>query len=161
MQCPYCRAQNGRVVDSRSVNDGEAIRRRRVCLDCRKRFTTFERPELAPRMVVKKDNSREAYSREKILRGMIKACEKRQISHEQINGVIDGLETTLFDGTDVEVPASSIGEHVSHALRELDQVAYVRFTSVYRDFRDVREFLDALSPLISKDGNNGSIRSDS
>ena len=160
MQCPYCRAQDGRVVDSRSVSDGTAIRRRRACLACGKRFTTYERPETSPRMVVKKDDSREAYSREKILRGMIKACEKRRISSEQLNSVVDLMESTLFDGSETEVAASVIGEYVSQALKELDQVAYVRFTSVYRDFRDVREFLEALSPLINKDGANGSFRSD-
>lgn len=111
-------------------------------------------------MVVKKDDSREAYSREKILRGMIKACEKRRISSEQLNSVVDLMESTLFDGSETEVAASVIGEYVSQALKELDQVAYVRFTSVYRDFRDVREFLEALSPLINKDGANGSFRSD-
>jgi transcriptional repressor NrdR len=155
MQCPYCRADNDRVIDSRSAGDGVSIRRRRECLGCGQRFTTYERPDVAPRMVVKKDGSRECFSREKILRGMITACEKRHITLDQLNKVVDSIEQELFDGHEREVDTASIGERVSQALRDLDQVAYVRFTSVYREFADINEFLEALTPLLKKDRPHG------
>jgi transcriptional repressor NrdR len=125
------------------------VRRRRVCLNkrCGRRFTTYERPDVAARMVVKKDGSREIYSREKVLRGMMTACEKRQISVEELNRVADGIEVELFDGSETEVRTSEIGEKVSEALRVLDQVAYVRFTSVYREFADIQAFEKMLQSL--------------
>ncbi len=155
MQCPFCRASRGRVLDSRTVGAEMAIRRRRACLACGQRFTTYERPEIAPRMVVKKNGSRECYSREKVLRGMMTACEKRQITLEQLNRVVDRIEIELFDGQEKEIHTSKIGERVSQALKDLDQVAYVRFTSVYREFADIHEFVDALKPLLNKDAREG------
>ncbi len=166
MKCPFCKAES-RVVDSRTVGGASgagdiAVRRRRVCTNkrCGKRFTTYERPEVAPRMVVKKDGSRECYSREKVLRGMMTACEKRHISTEQLNRVVDRIESEIFDGSELEVRTNEIGERVSGALRELDQVAYVRFTSVYRDFADIREFEQMLRTLreTSNSNSNGRAR---
>ena len=149
MQCPFCRAENDRVVDSRTVDNGTAVRRRRLCLACDQRFTTYERPEVAPRIVVKKDGSRESFSREKVLRGMIRACEKRHINQEQLSRVGDQIEGDVLDRNEREVNSSTIGEWVSAALRELDQVAYVRFTSVYREFGDIRDFIKALTPVLN------------
>jgi transcriptional repressor NrdR len=148
MQCPFCRVDNDRVIDSRSIGEGNAIRRRRKCLACGKRFTTYERTEEQPRVVVKKDSSREAFSREKILTGMIKACEKRNISVHELENLSAKIEASIFEEFDSEVSTKVIGEKVSEALKQTDHVAYVRFASVYREFKDVKEFLEELLPLV-------------
>ena len=153
MQCAVCKADNDRVVDSRSCSSGGAIRRRRECLSCGRRFTTYERPEAANRIVKKKDGRREPFAREKILKGIRTACQKRPIPDDQIVGIVDRIEAGLFgdpdrEGTDREVTAHEIGEKVMEELKALDKIAYVRFASVYREFTDVGAFVEALFPLL-------------
>lgn len=147
MQCLICKEDNDRVVDSRSCGNGGAIRRRRECLSCGRRFTTYERPEVTFRMVIKKDGRRESFSREKLLRGMRIACQKRQVSTDQLARIAERIEADLFGECDREVSARAIGERVIGELKNLDQVAYVRFASVYREFTDVRDFAAALEAL--------------
>jgi transcriptional repressor NrdR len=147
MQCPFCRTDEDRVIDSRAIGEGNAIRRRRKCLACGKRFTTYERTEVQPRVVIKKDSSRESFSREKVLAGMMKACEKRNISLHDLENLAASIEASIFEEFDSEVSTQVIGEKVSEALKQIDHVAYVRFASVYRDFKDVEEFLRELIPL--------------
>lgn len=151
MQCLVCKQDNDRVVDSRSCANGGAIRRRRECLSCGSRFTTYERPEVASRMVIKKDGRREPFDRVKVLRGMRIACQKRQVSTDQLEKVVDRIETGLFGESDREVSARAIGEKVIGELKSIDQVAYVRFASVYLDFAGVAEFAAALAPFLSPD----------
>ena len=148
MQCPFCGTDEDRVVDSRSIGEGNAIRRRRKCQACGKRFTTYERTEVQPRAVIKKDSSRESFSRAKILSGMIKACEKRNISIYDLESLAAKIEASIFEEFDSEVSTKVIGEKVSEALKQVDHVAYVRFASVYREFKDVEEFLRELIPLV-------------
>lgn len=148
MQCPFCRVDEDRVLDSRSIGEGSAIRRRRKCLACGKRFTTYERTEVPPRVVIKKDSSRELFSRDKILAGLIKACHKRNISLHELENIAAKIEAEIYEEYDSEVSTKVVGEKVSEALKALDHVAYVRFASVYRDFKDVKEFLGELIPLI-------------
>ena len=148
MQCPFCKVDEDRVIDSRSIGEGSVIRRRRKCLACGRRFTTYERTEAAPRIVVKKDSRRESFSRSKILSGMLKACHKRNISLEELEGVASKIEAAIFEEYDSEVSTKVIGEKVSEALKDVDHVAYVRFASVYREFKDLKEFLRELLPLV-------------
>ena len=148
MQCPFCKTDEDRVVDSRTIGEGSAIRRRRKCLACGKRFTTYERTEVQPRVVVKKDSSRESFSRHKILDGMIAACHKRNISVHDLENVATKIEAEIFEEFDSEVSTKVIGERVSEALKEIDHVAFVRFASVYREFKDVKEFINELIPLV-------------
>jgi len=148
VKCPFCFNQENRVIDSRISKDGGAIRRRRECLGCSRRFTTYEVVEDVMPMVVKKDGRREPYDRMKIKSGLIKACEKRPISMDVIEGIVDRVERACQDTQGKEVSASFIGERVMAALQELDGVAYVRFASVYRQFRDVNDFLDELKDLL-------------
>jgi transcriptional repressor NrdR len=148
MQCQACKADNDRVVDSRASSNGEAIRRRRECLSCGKRFTTYERAEVPCRIVIKKDGRRESFSREKLLRGMRIACQKRAISDEKLGGIIARIEADLFGDSDGEKATREIGERVTEELKALDTVAYVRFASVYRQFTDVEEFVEALLPFL-------------
>ncbi len=150
MRCPYCEADNSRVLESRTSEDGTTIRRRRECTNetCMKRFTTYERVEVRPLMVVKKDSEREEFSREKLYRGLMKACEKRPISAETVEGVVDEIEQKLQSTYEREIPSSAIGEMVMDALRTLDGVAYVRFASVYREFRDVETLAKEVMSLI-------------
>ncbi len=150
MRCPYCNINNDRVIDSRTSGDAYVIRRRRECLECGKRFTTYERVEEAPLRVVKKDGSRDAIDRSKILQGMIKACEKRPISIDRLEEAVHAIESQLYEMFDKEVSSKFIGRLVMDQLKEIDQVAYVRFASVYREFKDVNQFLDELRPLLSK-----------
>jgi len=150
MRCPYCNINNDRVIDSRTSGDAYVIRRRRECLECGKRFTTYERVEEAPLRVVKKDGSRDAIDRSKILHGMIKACEKRPISIDRLEEAVHAIESQLYEMFDKEVSSKFIGRLVMDQLKEIDQVAYVRFASVYREFKDVNQFLDELRPLLSK-----------
>jgi transcriptional repressor NrdR len=152
VQCPFCGVDEDRVIDSRTIGEGNAIRRRRKCLACGKRFTTYERPEATPRLCIKKDGSHELFSREKILSGMIKACHKRNISLHDLEGVAAKIESEIFEEYDSEVSTKVIGEKVSEALKGIDHVAFVRFASVYREFKDVGEFLKELLPLVNPTG---------
>jgi transcriptional repressor NrdR len=148
MRCPFCKGADSKVLDSRESMEGAVIRRRRECLECRKRFTTYERvEELAP-LVVKKDGRREPFDREKLLAGLQKAVEKRPVSMDQLEALVAEVEVRLQERGEKEVPSSAIGEEVMRKLRALDQVAYVRFASVYRSFRDIEEFMDELKGLL-------------
>ncbi len=150
MRCPYCGHLEDRVVDSREAQDGQATRRRRECLGCQRRFTTYERIEEVLPQVVKKDGRREAFDREKIVEGVATACQKRPVSAEQIEALVSGVERALQELGEKEIRTSVIGEAVMQRLRELDEVAYVRFASVYRAFRDVGEFMTELAGLARK-----------
>ena len=147
MRCPYCGEENTRVIDSRPAEDGSSIRRRRLCDKCARRFTTYEKVETIPLVVVKKDESRVPYERSKIESGVLRACHKRPISSAQIEKLIDEVENTIFNSGETEVKTSRIGELVMQKLKRLDQVAYVRFVSVYREFKDARTFMDELEKL--------------
>ena len=148
MKCPFCNKDDTRVVDSRPVDDNSSIRRRRMCDACGKRFTTYEKVETIPLIVIKKDQNREQYDRRKIENGVIRACYKRPISAQQITAVVDQSETLVFSREEREVSSEVIGEIVMDQLKELDPVAYVRFASVYREFKDVNTFMDELKKLL-------------
>ena len=150
MKCPYCNEADTKVIDSRPAEDNSSIRRRRQCERCGKRFTTYEKLETMPLMVIKKDNSREAYDRSKIEAGIIQSCHKRPVSTQQINSVIDEIENCVFNMEEKEVPTSVIGELVMDKLKELDEVAYVRFASVYRELKDVNTFMEELAKLLKQ-----------
>ncbi|HEX4149980.1 MAG TPA: transcriptional regulator NrdR [Pirellulales bacterium] len=150
MKCPFCRVDNDRVIDSRASEDGFAIRRRRECLDCRRRYTTYERIEDWAIKVVKKDGTRTPFERDKIKRGLEKACWKRPIGEEQIEAIVSGIETEIYASFESEVPSQHLGELVMRHLRKLDQVAFVRFASVYREFKDVRDFVEELEPMLEE-----------
>lgn len=150
MKCPFCRVDNDRVIDSRASEDGFAIRRRRECLDCRRRYTTYERIEEWAIKVVKKDGTRTPFEREKIKRGLEKACWKRPISEEQIDRIVSAIESDVYANFESEVPSQHLGELVMQHLRQLDQVAFVRFASVYREFKDVRDFVEELEPMLEE-----------
>ncbi len=152
MRCPFCKADNDKVVDSRASEGGGAIRRRRECLECGRRYTTYERVEEIPLRVIKKDGTREAFDRRKILEGMSKACEKRPVATERLEELVSDIERQLADVAEREVTSRQIGELVMAKLRELDQVAYVRFASVYRAFKDINQFLEELRPLLERRG---------
>lgn len=151
MKCPYCGNLNTRVVDSRPGKIEFEVRRRRECQECNRRFTTYERVEQVPVMIVKKDSRREEFDREKMLKGIQKACEKRAISVNQIEQIVDDIERDLREGRDREVSAKVVGEKIINALKDLDDVAYVRFASVYREFKDVTDFIQELESLIHKE----------
>ena len=148
MKCPFCNQDDTRVVDSRPVDDNSSIRRRRMCDACGKRFTTYEKVETIPLIVIKKDQNREQYDRRKIENGVIRACYKRPISAQQITAVVDQIETQVFSREEREVSSEVIGEIVMDQLKELDPVAYVRFASVYREFKDVNTFMDERKKLL-------------
>lgn len=148
MKCPYCSFQEDKVIDSRPTDEGATIRRRRECLNCHKRYTTYEKVESLPIMVVKKDGSRQPYDREKVRKGILRACEKRSISIDQIENVLDAIEAQISNSLEREVTSSMIGEMVMDKLRELDEVAYVRFASVYRQFKDINTFMNELNKLL-------------
>ena len=148
MKCPFCNKDDTRVVDSRPVDDNSSIRRRRMCDACGKRFTTYEKVETIPLIVIKKDQNREQYDRRKIENGVIRACYKRPISAQQITAVVDQIETLVFSREEREVSSEVIGEIVMDQSKELDPVAYVRFASVYREFKDVNTFMDELKKLL-------------
>lgn len=152
MKCPYCDHAGTKVLDSRPANDNKSIRRRRECERCSRRFTTFETVEETPLMVIKKDGSREEFSRDKILRGLMRACEKRPVSVEQLEIIVSNVERELRKTAQTEVESRVIGELVMEQLYEVDEVAYVRFASVYRQFRDINMFLKELNSLIAKHG---------
>jgi len=149
MKCPFCRENNNKVIDSRLSRDGTAIRRRRECLACKRRFTTYEYIEEIPLMIIKKDKRRELFSRDKVRAGLKKACEKREISMNVIESFIEEIERDLRESEEKEIPSPIIGEKVMKKLHELDKVAYVRFASVYRDFKDVGDFVTELKTLLS------------
>ena len=148
MKCPFCRVDNDRVADSRTTNDGFVIRRRRECLSCKKRFTTYERLEEIAIKVVKKDGAREPFRREKIRHGLNRACWKRPVSDEIVDHLVTDVENYVYSHFDTEVATRTLGELVMERLRQVDQVAFVRFASVYRDFEDVRDFVDELQPML-------------
>ena len=150
MKCPFCGHENTRVIDSRPAEENNSIRRRRVCDECAKRFTTYEKIETIPLIVIKKDNNREAYDRSKIEGGVLRACHKRPVSADDINQLVDSVETEVFNKEDKEIPSQVIGEIVMSKLKELDAVAYVRFASVYREFKDINTFMDELKKILDK-----------
>ena len=151
MKCPFCGNRDTKVIDSRPGKIEFEIRRRRECLQCIRRFTTYERLEQLPVMIVKKDSRREEFNREKILNGIMKACEKRAISMDQIEALVDEIEQGLREGNDREIPSKVVGEKIIEALKKIDDVAYVRFASVYREFKDVADFIEELKGLLPKD----------
>ena len=148
MKCPFCGRDNTRVIDSRPSDDNNAIRRRRVCDVCGKRFTTYEKVETIPMIVIKKDNNRETYDRAKIEGGVFRACHKRPVSAAQIEAMIDDVESSIFSKEEREISSRQIGEMVMEKLKDLDSVAYVRFASVYREFKDVNTFMDELKKML-------------
>jgi len=148
MKCPFCAHVHDKVVDSRESKDGDAIRRRRQCLKCKRRFTSYERIDEIPSMVVKKDGRRERFDRQKVLAGILKACEKRPVSMSQLETIADNAESMVQESSEREMPTRIIGEMIMKELRNLDKVAYVRFASVYLDFKDVQEFMSELKDLL-------------
>ncbi|MBE6753345.1 MAG: transcriptional repressor NrdR [Ruminococcaceae bacterium] len=152
MKCPFCAHADSRVIDSRPTDEGERIRRRRECAGCGKRFTTYEIIETVPLIVVKKDRSREVFDRTKLLNGFMRACEKRPVSIETIERAVDDIETRLQNSLDREVTSTLIGEYAMDALKSIDEVAYVRFASVYREFKDIDTFMSELQKLLSGHG---------
>lgn len=150
MKCPFCGYLDSKVVDSRPTEDGVSIRRRRECLECHKRFTTFEVMESLPVVVIKKDGSRQSFDRNKLLNGMIRACEKRPVSLETMEKMVDEIEQILQNELNREVPSAQIGEMVMDRLKDVDEVAYVRFASVYRQFKDISTFMNELNKLLQE-----------
>lgn len=151
MKCPFCDYCETKVIDSRPTDEGQAIRRRRECIKCGKRFTTYEKVEEIPLIVVKKDGNRQTYDRNKILTGIIKACEKRPVSMQTIEDIVDNIEKTLYNSMEKEVTSQHIGEMVMNHLKNIDEVSYVRFASVYRQFKDINTFMDELKKLLDEE----------
>lgn len=149
MRCPYCTHPESKVVDSRPADEGTSIRRRRECLECHKRFTTYETVESLPLVVIKKDASRQTFDKTKLLNGMLRACEKRPVSLAELDRIANEIEQSLQNEMDREIPTARIGELVMDRLRGVDEVAYVRFASVYRQFKDINSFMEELSKIIS------------
>ena len=154
MKCPFCSHENTRVIDSRPAEDNNSIRRRRVCDECGKRFTTYEKIETIPLIIIKKDNNREAYDRAKIEAGVLRACHKRPVSAQQITTLVDEVENEIFNREEREIPSGTIGELVMNKLKDLDAVANVRFASVYREFKDVNTFMDELKSVLNDKNHN-------
>ena len=154
MKCPFCSHENTRVIDSRPAEDNNSIRRRRVCDECGKRFTTYEKIETIPLIIIKKDNNREAYDRAKIEAGVLRACHKRPVSAQQIATLVDEVENEIFNREEREIPSGTIGELVMNKLKDLDAVDYVRFASVYREFKDVNTFMDELKSVLNDKNHN-------
>ena len=150
MKCPFCGHENTRVIDSRPAEENNSIRRRRVCDECNKRFTTYEKIETIPLIIIKKDNNREAYDRSKIEAGVLRACHKHPVSADQLNQLVENVETEIFNMEAKEIPSQVIGELVMNKLKDLDAVAYVRFASVYREFKDINTFMDELKKVLDK-----------
>ena len=151
MKCPFCSFEESKVIDSRPTDVGQRIRRRRECLSCGKRFTTYEIIESLPIIVIKKDKSRETFNRDKLMTGLLRACEKRPVSIDTLDNMIDEIETTLQNSLDREVSSEKIGQLVMEKLKKIDEVAYVRFASVYRQFKDINTFMRELNKLLSSD----------
>ncbi len=149
MKCPFCSHENTRVIDSRPAEDNNSIRRRRVCDECGKRFTTYEKIETIPLIVIKKDNNRETYDRAKLEGGVLRACHKRPVSAQQITALVDAVENEIFNLEDREISSQVVGELVMNKIKDLDPVAYVRFASVYREFKDVNTFMDELKKFLN------------
>lgn len=152
MKCPFCNKENTKVIDSRPAEDNNSIRRRRQCDACGKRFTTYEKVESIPLIVIKKDNNREPYDRQKIEKGILRSCHKRPVSAEQMTNLVDEIETQIFNMEAKEIPSSAIGEIVMNKLKDVDEVAYVRFASVYREFKDANTFINEIKVFL--DGTN-------
>ncbi|ABY94481.1 MULTISPECIES: transcriptional regulator NrdR [Thermoanaerobacter] len=150
MKCPYCGYPDSKVIDSRPTDDNTSIRRRRECLKCGKRFTTYEKVEQLPILVIKKDNRREVYDRDKILKGMIKACEKRPVPIKVLEEITDEIDKRIINSMEREITSTEIGEMVMEKLKNVDEVAYVRFASVYRQFKDINTFMDELKKLLKE-----------
>jgi len=148
MKCPFCNHLEDKVVDSRETKEGDTIRRRRECLECERRFTTYERIDEVPYMVIKKDGRREKFDRQKVLAGLLKACEKRPVSMPKLSEMVNRIESRVGDSPDREISTTEIGEFLMEGLRELDKIAYVRFASVYRDFQDEQAFFNELKSLM-------------
>lgn len=148
MKCPFCGEENTKVIDSRPAEDNSAIRRRRQCEKCDKRFTTYEKVESIPLIVIKKDNNREPYDRSKIEQGILRSCHKRPVSYDEIMATVEDIEAAIFNMEAKEIDSNIIGELVMERIKELDQVAYVRFASVYREFKDVNTFMDELKKFL-------------
>lgn len=153
MKCPYCGYQDSKVIDSRPTEDSTAIRRRRECINCKKRFTTYEKVEQIPILVIKKDLRRETYDKDKVLKGMIKACEKRPVPIKKLEEIADEIDREIYNSYEKEITSTEIGEMVMEKLKNVDEVAYVRFASVYRQFKDINTFMDELRKLLN-DNNN-------
>jgi len=151
MKCPFCGYSESKVVDSRPAEEGATIRRRRECLSCQKRFTTYEIMERLPLIVVKKDGSRQTFDKQKLINSMLKACEKRRVPLTELTGVADEIEQELQNSLEREIKTTDIGEMIMNGLKSLDEVAYVRFASVYRQFRDINSFMDELNKLLKED----------
>ena len=152
MKCPFCSFEESKVIDSRPTDEGQRIRRRRECLSCGKRFTTYEIIESLPIIVIKKDKSRETFNRDKLMTGLLRACEKRPVSIDTLDNMIDEIETTLQNSLDREVSSEKIGQLVMEKLKKIDEVAYVRFASVYRQFKDIDTFMQELTKLLNDRG---------
>jgi len=148
VKCPFCSHQQDKVVDSRETKEGDTIRRRRECLACERRFTTYERIDEVPYMVIKKDGRREKFDRQKVLNGLLKACEKRPVSMAKLADMVNSVESRVSDSPDREISTTNIGEYLMENLRDLDKIAYVRFASVYRDFQDEEAFFNELKTLM-------------
>ena len=151
MKCPFCSYEESKVIDSRPTDEGQRIRRRRECLQCAKRFTTYEIIESLPIIVIKKDKSRESFNRDKLMTGLLRACEKRPVSIDQLDNMIDEIETIIQNSLDREVSSEKIGELVMDKLKNIDEVAYGRFASVYRQFKDINTFMNELNKLLTND----------
>ena len=151
MKCPFCGYEESKVIDSRPTDEGQRIRRRRECLECNKRFTTYEIIESLPIIVIKKDKSRETFNREKLMTGLLRACEKRPVSIDMLDNMIDEIEVIIQNSLDREVSSERIGELVMDKLKKIDEVAYVRFASVYRQFNDINTFMNELNKLLTND----------
>lgn len=150
MKCPFCNHENTRVIDSRPADENNSIRRRRVCDECNKRFTTYEKVETIPIIIIKKDQNRETYDRTKIEAGILRACHKRPVSADSISALVDEIETEISNREEKEIPSRIIGELVMNKLKDLDAVTYVRFASVYREFKDINTFMDELKKVLDK-----------
>lgn len=154
MKCPFCSYFESKVIDSRPTDEGQAIRRRRECIKCGKRFTTYEKIEEIPLIVVKKDGIRQSYNRNKLLNGIIKACEKRPVSVSTIEGIVDDIEKNLYNSLQKEIKSEEIGEMVMNKLKDVDEVSYVRFASVYRQFKDLNSFMEELKKILDEGNEN-------
>ncbi len=150
MKCPYCSYEESKVIDSRPTDEGERIRRRRECLKCQKRFTTYEMIESLPLIVIKRDKTREMFDRDKLIGGLLRACQKRPVSVDTLEALVDEIETTLQNSLEREVTSEKIGAMVMERLKDVDEVSYVRFASVYRQFKDINTFMDELTKLLKK-----------
>ncbi|NMB08165.1 MAG: transcriptional repressor NrdR [Tissierellia bacterium] len=150
MKCPFCDYYESKVIDSRPTDEGQAIRRRRECIKCSKRFTTYEKIEKMPLIIIKKDGTREAYDRNKLINGILKSCEKRPVPLSTIEGIVDEIEKELYNSLDKEITSQYIGEMVMNKLKNIDEVAYVRFASVYRQFKDLNTFMEELKKILDE-----------